>query len=140
MNKSKKQPIPPKLKDQLWVKFFGNSITGACMCCGTLLKNTSFHAGHVIAEAKGGELTLNNLVPVCKSCNSSMGVMNLYEYKEIFYSFEELPGELSDNFLCKLANTIFIEKNKNSNISNKELLIKIKSAIGGLIDEKLEEL
>ena len=40
----------------------------------------SFHCGHIIAESKGGELSVNNLKPICQSCNSSMGTQNMDEY------------------------------------------------------------
>ena len=42
----------------------------------------SFHCGHIIAESKGGELSVNNLKPICQSCNSSMGTQNMDEYIE----------------------------------------------------------
>jgi 5-methylcytosine-specific restriction endonuclease McrA len=37
--------------------------------------------GHIIAHALGGNALLDNLMPVCKSCNRDMGTMNLEEYK-----------------------------------------------------------
>ncbi len=40
----------------------------------------NFVCGHIIAEANGGELKLDNLKPICVSCNSSMGVQNMNEY------------------------------------------------------------
>ena len=40
----------------------------------------NFSCGHVIAEANGGELKLNNLKPICMSCNSSMGTQNMDSY------------------------------------------------------------
>ena len=39
-----------------------------------------FPCGHIIAEANGGLLKLDNLKPVCVSCNSSMGTQNMDEY------------------------------------------------------------
>jgi hypothetical protein len=31
------------------------------------------HKGHVLPESKGGTLDVENLRPICSSCNSSMG-------------------------------------------------------------------
>jgi 5-methylcytosine-specific restriction endonuclease McrA len=36
--------------------------------------------GHIISEFNGGELKLDNLMPICNSCNSSMGTKNMNEY------------------------------------------------------------
>ena len=40
----------------------------------------SFHCGHIISEANGGEIKLDNLRPICHSCNSSMGTVNMDEF------------------------------------------------------------
>ena len=37
----------------------------------------SFHCGHVISEFNGGNATIDNLRPICPSCNSSMGRTNM---------------------------------------------------------------
>jgi hypothetical protein len=42
----------------------------------------TWHAGHVVAESKGGGPTnVQNLRPVCISCNMSMGSKNMMEFK-----------------------------------------------------------
>lgn len=80
--KPKKKPIPPILKRNVWNKWFGEDVGKAkCLCCKLVdITQLSFHCGHVIAEAKGGELKMDNLRPICQSCNSSMGTMNMDEY------------------------------------------------------------
>ena len=40
----------------------------------------SFHCGHIIAVSKGGDTTCDNLKPICQSCNSSMGNMNMNNF------------------------------------------------------------
>jgi len=59
-----------------------------CYCCDieALHITKSWHCGHVIAEHNGGLLEVENLRPVCGSCNSSMGTQNLYDYMEKYYS------------------------------------------------------
>ena len=80
--KYKKKPIPPPLKRNAWHKYIGEDIGKAkCLCCKLAdITQMSFHCGHIIAESKGGELSVNNLKPICQSCNSSMGTQNMDEY------------------------------------------------------------
>ena len=49
--------------------------------CTNKISKNNFEAGHIIAESKGGETTLDNLRPICKSCNSSMGSKSWSEYE-----------------------------------------------------------
>ena len=78
--KKVKQKIPIKLRNMIWTKYVGNTITGICFCCrkNTITsfsgeKNT-FEAGHIKSEHNGGEININNLLPICKKCNRSMNV------------------------------------------------------------------
>ena len=41
----------------------------------------SFHCGHVISEADGGPTTVDNLRPVCATCNLSMRTQNMEKFK-----------------------------------------------------------
>jgi 5-methylcytosine-specific restriction endonuclease McrA len=41
----------------------------------------NFECGHVLAEAKGGQLSVENLRPICGGCNRSMGSENLEDFK-----------------------------------------------------------
>jgi 5-methylcytosine-specific restriction endonuclease McrA len=38
--------------------------------------------GHVEPHYKGGGIDIPNLEPICKQCNSRMGIMNLETYKK----------------------------------------------------------
>ena len=44
----------------------------------------SFHCGHIVAEANGGQLKMDNLKPICSSCNSSMGMTNMVVFMKIY--------------------------------------------------------
>ncbi len=82
--KPKKKPIPVALKRNVWNKWIGEAIgKSKCMCCKlTEITMLNFACGHIIAEANGGELKLDNLKPICVSCNSSMGTQNMNTYIE----------------------------------------------------------
>lgn len=79
--KPKRKAIPKAIRNQLWKKHFGDNIKGVCYCCKSEIDAlTHFEAGHIIASAKGGTDSVDNLRPVCMSCNRSMGTMNMDEY------------------------------------------------------------
>ena len=50
----------------------------ACIYCGSVQQLTT---DHIVARSKGGEDVPDNVVRVCKSCNSSKGAKGLYEWK-----------------------------------------------------------
>jgi len=80
--KNKKQVIPKNIKVIVWNHYIGeNIIHHRCLCCKkVLISNTSFHVGHVISEKDGGTHEINNLRPICSSCNHSMGSENMIEF------------------------------------------------------------
>jgi hypothetical protein len=81
--KYKKKYISSTLKRLIWNKWIGEEVGKAkCCCCNTTdIVQMSFHAGHIIAEINGGKTAISNLMPICQNCNSSMGRMNLYDFK-----------------------------------------------------------
>jgi 5-methylcytosine-specific restriction endonuclease McrA len=80
--KTKKSSIPKAVKTNIWNTYIGEDIPKhKCLCCKqAYIRNTSFHAGHVIAEANGGSLEIGNLRPICASCNHAMGTQNMVEF------------------------------------------------------------
>jgi hypothetical protein len=78
-----KKSIPKILKDLTWQRWIGDDIAKAkCLCCGiNEIKMNSFHCGHVISEADGGPTTVDNLRPVCATCNLSMRTQNMEKFK-----------------------------------------------------------
>jgi 5-methylcytosine-specific restriction endonuclease McrA len=84
-----KKSISKNLKSLIWDKYIGEDIIKhRCCCCKIrIIKITDFHAGHIIAQSTGGKDTIDNLRPICKECNLSMGNMNMIDYikKHEFY-------------------------------------------------------
>lgn len=82
VKKKRKQSIPAAVKRIVWNKYIGETIgKSKCLCCKvTEITQLSFHCGHVIAEANGGTIEINNLRPICQNCNSSMRTMNMDEF------------------------------------------------------------
>jgi hypothetical protein len=79
----KKTPIPKTLKIAVWEKYYGEDIGKAkCLCCDlTDITQLKFECGHIVAESKGGETKIDNLIPICSNCNKSMGTKNYFDFK-----------------------------------------------------------
>ncbi len=70
-------------RSQLWKNFYGSVQETQCVCCGdTVLRRDSpaWHAGHIVAEARGGVRDLYNRVPECVSCNQAQGQRNVFDW------------------------------------------------------------
>jgi len=94
---TKKKSIPKVVKDHCWNKWVGDDIAKTkCLCCNlNEIKMNSFHCGHIIAEANGGITSVENLRPICKACNLSMGTTNLDEFK-MRCGFSSVKNDESD--------------------------------------------
>ena len=74
------------LRDQLWKKYYGNVFEGVCKCCRfNTIRVSNFEAGHILSRKEGGSDHMDNLVPICGSCNRSMGTMHMDEYARELY-------------------------------------------------------
>jgi 5-methylcytosine-specific restriction endonuclease McrA len=73
--KYKKKPIPAALKQAVWIFYNGKIFESKCYTtwCQNCVNVFSFEAGHDVPESKGGHMSLENLRPICSSCNKSMG-------------------------------------------------------------------
>ena len=72
--KYKKQKIPKAIREQCWIKTFGERYKSKCFInwCENEINVFDFHVGHDKPESKGGTLNLDNLYPICARCNLSM--------------------------------------------------------------------
>jgi len=73
--KNKKKTISKKLKEEVWIKHFGETFSAKCPIswCSHKITVFCFEAGHNIPESKGGRTAIDNLIPICGECNRSMG-------------------------------------------------------------------
>ena len=101
-----KKKIPPNLKIKVWNKYIGDEIgKSKCTCCNLIdIYQASFSCGHIISEFNGGENKVENLMPICNSCNSSMGIKDMNKYKKEFFD---------NNIEKKNVNKINEQKTKN---------------------------
>lgn len=82
MPKRRKKTIPKALRASVWHTYIGQEIgLTKCPCCETSdITPFNFECGHIIAESKGGTTTLDNLRPICGTCNRSMGSVKMTEF------------------------------------------------------------
>jgi hypothetical protein len=88
----RRKAIPKYIKSLVWNKYMGeNNTTSKCVCCmSQTIDCRSFHCGHVISEAKGGDLSITNLRPICASCNLAMSTKSMNEFCIEFFK-REIP-------------------------------------------------
>jgi hypothetical protein len=81
----KKQNIPNQRKTEVWNFHVGKAMgLSPCFCCKKVeISSRDFVAGHILSEAFGGTIDVENLLPICIACNSSMGTMHMEEYKAL---------------------------------------------------------
>lgn len=63
-----------------------------CWYCGKELEPYELTKDHVFAKSKGGDNDMDNIIMVCKTCNSSKGDMDLFEwYAEVRKEWPPMP-------------------------------------------------
>lgn len=85
--------IGKTLRKKVWEKQFGSNSNGKCPIfeCSKILDinvENSWHCGHIISHFNGGLTELDNLKPICPSCNKTMNYKNWADYeKEIYIQY-----------------------------------------------------
>jgi hypothetical protein len=79
---NRKQTISHALRVTCWNTYIGEEVGRTpCLCCkSNFITPFNFQCGHIVAEADGGTINIDNLRPICGICNSSMGTINMCEY------------------------------------------------------------
>ena len=79
---TRKDKIPATLRNAIWSTYISATESrGNCYCCAVEpITKANFAAGHIVAECRGGTVTLQNLRPICTLCNSSMGKTNMHDF------------------------------------------------------------
>jgi len=90
--KRERRKIPKRVKDAVWTKYIGmDKAEGRCYVCKRPIHITDFEVGHNKAVSKGGSDRIQNLRPICRSCNTSMGTMSIETYKRRYFSKSKTP-------------------------------------------------
>ena len=86
----RRKKIPKHIKTLVWNTHMGiSNLESKCFSCRTeKVDARNFQCGHVVAEAKGGDLKISNLRPICQPCNGSMGTRSMNEFTKEFFGWE----------------------------------------------------
>jgi 5-methylcytosine-specific restriction endonuclease McrA len=86
----RRRTIPKAVKITVWNKYIGSEKPeGKCYVCKRTIHVTDFDLGHNKAVAKGGGDNINNLRPICRTCNSSMGTMSIERFKAKYFEVKK---------------------------------------------------
>ena len=77
--KKTKKKIPQSIRSKVWRQYF-NSLDAQCPLCETVISFDMFDCGHIKSEKNGGDINLENLIPICAKCNRSMAATDMDEY------------------------------------------------------------
>ena len=82
--------IPKSLRILVWNKNIGKEKgIGGCYVCNEEIDSKNFECGHIISVKDAGETHIDNLRPICSSCNKSMGTQNLHDFKKTYFPVKE---------------------------------------------------
>jgi len=122
-DKPKRKNLPKSIREKLWIDCFGSKFNGNCSSCNLEIDIFNYEVGHIQAVAKGGSNSIQNLTPLCKSCNRSMGSQNYHEFKfknflQGKYKLDELlnaPSDEIETIIYVLQNRLVISPEEIDN-------------------------
>ena len=97
-----RKSIPKSVRIQVWNEHIGeeNGI-GKCNVCASDIKQTNFDCGHIVSAKDGGPDIMKNLLPICRTCNLSMGTDNLNLFKEKYFNDKSYTDIFIKTFIKK---------------------------------------
>ncbi len=89
--KHTRKQIPKAVRESVFT-LYEKECNGKCWCCNIeTITHANFRCGHIIADREGGLSTIENLRPICPSCNLSMGTQNMISFKQEYGMTAHLP-------------------------------------------------
>lgn len=86
-----KGSIPAAVRNAVWLNTNGRVFDAKCACCK--LENISvfnYHCGHIKSRANGGDTSISNLLPICQTCNTSMGSIDMDEFMKKYLNCDNV--------------------------------------------------
>jgi hypothetical protein len=90
-----RKSITRRIITSVWKLYFEDDEFGSCFCCDKeICKKASdptktWNCGHVVSDHDGGLMTVENMRPVCFTCNQLMKTQNMLVFKSMFYPKNE---------------------------------------------------
>jgi hypothetical protein len=141
--------IPKNVRIDVWNKWIGKEIGQLkCPLCNIIeIQQGScngWDCGHIIAKSHGGDISIENLRVICKSCNSSMGSHDMRDYCNKYSNmypraFERLqitdtPISVNPNVICdspEVQTTLMLKTHVDEQIAKlkSEVFEEMKSTV-----------
>lgn len=127
------------LKKACWNNYvdFPHLQENVCFCCRVeKITSFNFELGHVVAKAKGGDLNIDNIRPICSKCNKVCQTKNLLDFQRMrhnIYYCLKCNNEAVCGWFCKEHNSM----RASINLTDVELLSMIKLKL--LIPDEFRE-
>jgi 5-methylcytosine-specific restriction endonuclease McrA len=73
--KTPRKSISKSVKNNMWIQHYGEKFSVQCSVewCVTIITPFTFEVGHNVPHSKSGTIDIDNLKPICGTCNKSMG-------------------------------------------------------------------
>lgn len=82
-----RQTIPKQIRRMVWAKCNdARSVEGLCYVCSETLHFDNMECGHDMPHHLGGRAELDNLWPLCRDCNRTMGIRRVEDFKRWYQS------------------------------------------------------
>jgi len=88
VSRKRRSSLPDTLTEEEWLEIL-NRFDYSCAYCQTT--TSQLEEEHLIPVCKGGERTIENIVPACHSCNSSKGTQDLEDFIGLGYAKNPHP-------------------------------------------------
>jgi len=75
--------ISKALREAVWKRYYIDLLNKGLCICNSEIDFFNHHCGHIISKKNGGQTIINNLIPICVTCNLSMGMHNLDEFSRV---------------------------------------------------------
>lgn len=73
------------VRRSVWEKRNDKNLSGHCYVCQKSIHYDDFECGHIVSVFAGGASSADNLEPICRMCNSDMGIEHLETFKTAFF-------------------------------------------------------
>ena len=122
-----KEPIPKRIRELVWTTHNGETFAHKCYVswCDNTINVFNFQVGHDIPESKGGTIDIENLKPICASCNLSMS--NKYTITEWSKLIDTKHIEVENN--KKINDSIYHNSDDKINDNKPTFITKIKNSL-----------
>ncbi len=113
-SKRQRKPIRKGLRDKVWTNYMGKRFQGLCYCCKIEpITVNNFEVGHNKSVYSGGSNNINNLRPICRSCNREMGTRSIEWWKKKYYSKKKAKPKKARRRKSRIAFGTLIFKPQN---------------------------